>query len=124
MNFSDIFGDIFGDIFSGGRAGPQRGADLRYHLEISLEQAVLGTTVEVTIPTQVHCSECGGSGARKGALPVTCNDCGGYGQIRIQQGFFSGREIVSHSGFVQMSGAIQFVASVLLANPSHLSSGR
>lgn len=89
MNFSDIFGDIFGDIFSGGRAGPQRGADLRYHLEITLEQAVLGTTVEVTIPTQVLCSECAGTGARKGASPVTCQDCGGHGQIRIQQGFFS-----------------------------------
>lgn len=89
MNFSDIFGDIFGDIFSGGRAGPQRGADLRYHLETTLEQAVLGTTVEVVIPTQVLCSECSGSGARKGASPVTCNDCGGHGQIRIQQGFFS-----------------------------------
>src|SRR3990167_7346823 len=89
MNFSDIFGDIFGDIFSGGRAGPARGSDLRYHLEITLEQAVLGTVVEVTIPTQVLCSDCGGSGAKKGATPVTCQDCGGHGQIRIQQGFFS-----------------------------------
>ncbi|HSW69039.1 MAG TPA: molecular chaperone DnaJ [Gammaproteobacteria bacterium] len=89
VNFSDIFGDIFGDIFSGGRSGPQRGADLRYHLEISLENAVLGTTVEIAVPTQVLCTECSGSGARKGASPVTCNDCGGYGQIRIQQGFFS-----------------------------------
>ncbi|EKD73277.1 MAG: hypothetical protein ACD_45C00380G0009 [uncultured bacterium] len=89
MNFSDIFGDIFGDIFSGGRAGPQRGADLRYHLEVTLEQAVIGTVAEITIPTQVACSGCGGSGARKGASPTTCGDCGGHGQIRIQQGFFS-----------------------------------
>ena len=89
MNFSDIFGDIFGDIFSGGRAGPQRGSDLRYHLEITLENAVLGTTVEISVPTQVSCTECSGSGASKGASPVTCNDCGGHGQVRIQQGFFS-----------------------------------
>jgi molecular chaperone DnaJ len=89
MNFSDIFGDIFGDMFSGGRAGPQRGADLRFHLEVTLEQAVLGTTVEVMVPTQVLCSECAGSGARKGAVPQTCGDCAGHGQVRIQQGFFS-----------------------------------
>lgn len=89
MNFSDIFGDIFGDIFNGGRPGPQRGSDLRYNLDITLENAVLGTTVEIAVPTQVLCEDCSGSGARKGASPVTCNDCGGHGQIRIQQGFFS-----------------------------------
>lgn len=90
MNFSDIFGDIFGDIFSGGgRAGPQRGADLQYQLEITLENAVMGKTVEVDLPAHVPCNVCHGSGARKGAAPVTCSDCDGHGQIRIQQGFFS-----------------------------------
>lgn len=89
MNFSDIFGDIFGDIFNGGRGRPERGADLRYQLEITLENAVLGTTVEIVVPTQVLCAECSGTGARKGASPVTCNDCDGHGQVRIQQGFFS-----------------------------------
>ena len=89
MNFSDIVGDIFGDIFGGGHAGPQRGSDLRYNLEITLENAVFGTTVELTIPTLVACEECKGSGARKGASPVTCKDCDGYGQVRMQQGFFS-----------------------------------
>lgn len=88
-NFSDIFGDIFSDIFGGGRAGPQRGADLRYNLDITLENAVSGSTIELTIPTLVHCDDCHGSGARKGASPVTCQDCGGHGQVRIQQGFFS-----------------------------------
>lgn len=89
-NFSDIFGDIFSDIFGGGRsAGPQRGADLRYNLDITLEQAVAGTTVELNVPTLVHCEDCHGSGARKGSSPVTCSDCAGYGQVRIQQGFFS-----------------------------------
>ncbi len=89
MNFSDIFGDIFGDIFSGGRAGPQRGADLRYQLEITLEQAVGGATVEIDVPNVLTCEVCHGSGARKGSQPVTCSDCGGYGQVRIQQGFFT-----------------------------------
>ncbi len=68
---------------------PQRGSDLRYNLEITLEDAVFGKTVEITIPTLVTCVECHGSGARAGTSPVTCKDCGGYGQIRMQQGFFS-----------------------------------
>ncbi|OAI47724.1 molecular chaperone DnaJ [Gammaproteobacteria bacterium SCGC AG-212-F23] len=90
MNFSDVFGDIFGDIFGGGHGGgPQRGADLRYHLEISLEQAVFGTTAELTIPTLVACAECHGAGTRKGSSPVTCHDCAGHGQVRMQQGFFT-----------------------------------
>ena len=89
MNFSDMFGDIFGDIFGGGRPGPQRGADLRYSLEITLENAVFGSTVELTVPTLISCNDCHGSGARKGAAPVTCKDCEGYGQVRMQQGFFS-----------------------------------
>lgn len=89
MDFGDIFGDIFGNIFGGGRGGPQRGADLRYNLEITLAEAVFGHTVEINVPTHVACPECLGSGARKGAKPVTCSDCDGYGQIRMQQGFFS-----------------------------------
>ncbi|MFO7592891.1 MAG: molecular chaperone DnaJ [Pseudomonadota bacterium] len=92
-SFSDIFGDVFGDIFGGGgRAGGQRvyrGADLRYNLEISLEEAVAGTTVKVRIPTLVSCEECGGSGAKKGSSPTTCPTCHGHGQVRMQQGFFS-----------------------------------
>lgn len=89
MNFSDVFGDIFGDIFGGGRAGPARGADLRYDLDITLEQAVSGATIEIVVPTYVSCQECKGSGARRGASPVNCEDCGGHGQIRMQQGFFT-----------------------------------
>lgn len=92
-SFSDIFGDVFGDIFGGGgRAGGQRvyrGADLRYNLEISLEEAVAGTTVKIRIPTLVSCEECGGSGAKKGSSPTTCPTCHGHGQVRMQQGFFS-----------------------------------
>ena len=92
-NFSDIFGDVFGDIFGAaagrGRGGPQRGADLRYNLEIDLEDAVQGSTVKIRVPTLEHCEECNGSGARKGSTPVSCTTCGGAGQIRMQQGFFS-----------------------------------
>jgi molecular chaperone DnaJ len=91
-SFSDIFGDVFGDIFGGGggrgRGGAQRGADLRYTLDISLEDAVRGTTVEIRVPTLVACSTCDGSGARKGSSPTTCGTCGGAGQVRMQQGFF------------------------------------
>ncbi len=92
-SFSDIFGDVFGDIFGGGggRGGQRvyRGADLRYNLELTLEEAVRGTTVNVRVPTLVICDECDGSGARKGTRPVTCTTCGGHGQVRMQQGFFS-----------------------------------
>jgi len=95
-NFNDIFGDVFGDIFGGGggpgRAGAsrvQRGSDLRYNLELSLEDAVAGTTVKIRVPTQVKCEECNGSGAKKGTSPTTCSTCHGQGQVRMQQGFFT-----------------------------------
>ncbi len=95
FNFNDVFGDIgdlFGDIFGGRRGGQsqaQRGADLRYNLELSLEQAVHGTTIEIRIPTLTVCEECHGSGAAKGSKPITCTTCEGMGQVRIQQGFFA-----------------------------------
>ena len=92
--FSDIFGDVFGDIFGGGgggggRRGPARGSDLRYTLDLNLEDAVKGTTVKIKVPTLVSCKPCGGSGAKPGSSPVTCSTCGGHGQVRMQQGFFS-----------------------------------
>jgi molecular chaperone DnaJ len=94
-SFSDIFGDVFGDIFGGARGGAgggqrvYRGSDLRYNLELSLEDAVAGTTVKIRVPTLVVCDSCGGSGAKKGSSPTTCTTCGGHGQVRMQQGFFS-----------------------------------
>ncbi len=91
-NFSDIFGDVFGDIFGGGRGGGSqvhRGSDLRYNLELSLEDAVAGTSVKIRVPTQVRCNVCKGSGAKKGTKPKTCDTCAGHGQVRMQQGFFS-----------------------------------
>ncbi len=91
-NFSDIFGDVFGDIFGGGggrgRGGPQRGSDLRYTLDISLEDAVRGTTVQIRVPTLTACDVCDGSGAKAGSEPKNCGTCGGVGQVRMQQGFF------------------------------------
>ncbi len=89
----DIFDSVFGDIFGGGsRGGSQsvyRGADLRYDMELSLEDAVSGTTVKIRIPKLVECKGCSGSGAKKGSSPITCSTCAGQGQVRMQQGFFS-----------------------------------
>jgi len=92
--FSDIFGDVFGDIFGGGggrrgRSQVFRGADLRYELELSLEQAVAGDSINIDIPTQVECDSCEGSGAAAGTEPAACTTCAGVGQVRVQQGFFS-----------------------------------
>ncbi|MDF2867819.1 MAG: molecular chaperone DnaJ [Gammaproteobacteria bacterium] len=89
------FEDIFGDIFGGGGGGrsrqsrAQRGADLRYNLDLTLEEAVHGTNKNIRIPTLVSCKTCGGSGAKKGSKPQTCKQCDGHGQIRLQQGFFT-----------------------------------
>ncbi|MCA1856776.1 molecular chaperone DnaJ [Massilia oculi] len=93
--FGDAFGDIFGDIFGGGRGrgggGPQvyRGADLRYNLEITLEQAAHGYETTIRVPSWDKCDTCHGSGAKPGTQPVTCTTCAGHGQVRMQQGFFS-----------------------------------
>lgn len=89
-DFADIFGDVFGDIFGGGgRRRSTRGADLRYRLDISLEEAVQGTEKEIRIPSQESCDQCDGSGAKPGSRPRSCSTCGGIGQVRMQQGFFS-----------------------------------
>lgn len=91
--FGDIFGDMFGDIFGGGGGGARqrqrRGADLRYNLELTLEQAVHGTETNITVPRMSACKTCKGSGAKKGSTPSQCSTCQGQGQVRIQQGFFS-----------------------------------
>ncbi|MGZ8903233.1 MAG: molecular chaperone DnaJ [Methylobacter sp.] len=90
-SFSDVFGDVFGDIFGGGRqrSNVQRGSDLRYNLELTLEEAVAGTEAKIRVPVLVACGECHGSGAKKGSSPVICSTCHGHGQVRMQQGFFS-----------------------------------
>ncbi len=93
--FSDAFGDIFGEIFGGARrgggGGPQvyRGADLKYAMEITLEQAANGMETEIRVPSWEACGVCDGSGAKPGSSPVSCRTCGGAGAVRMQQGFFS-----------------------------------
>lgn len=87
--FGDAFSDIFGDIFSGGGSRVRKGADLQYNLELSLEDAVSGTTVKIRVPTFKNCTTCSGTGAKKGTSPETCGTCAGHGQVRMQQGFFS-----------------------------------
>ncbi len=94
--FADAFGDIFGDIFGGGngaRAGGgqrvYRGADLRYNMEITLEQAADGFETTIKVPSWVECETCHGSGAKPGTKPTTCPTCNGSGAVRMQQGFFS-----------------------------------
>ncbi len=86
--FSDIFGDVFSDIFGGGREGARRGSDLRYSLDLTLEQAAAGTTESIRIPKLDSCGECSGHGTANAKPAPKCPTCGGGGQVRVQQGFF------------------------------------
>ena len=90
--FSDIFENIFGEFMGGGRGrqqrGPQRGADLRYDMEISLEEAFHGKATEIHVDVSVACAPCDGSGATPGTGAKQCGTCGGHGKVRAQQGFF------------------------------------
>ncbi|PHR66402.1 MAG: molecular chaperone DnaJ [Idiomarina sp.] len=99
-DFADIFGDVFGDIFGGGgrrgRAQAQRGADLRYNLELSLEEAVRGKEVELKIPKLSTCEDCDGSGAKASSGAETCSHCHGSGQIQMRQGFFAVQQPCPH----------------------------
>ena len=93
FDFSDVFEEFFGDFMGGGgrrggRRGPARGADLRFNMEITLEEAFNGKTDQITIPTSVSCEPCNGSGAEPGSSPEVCGTCGGAGKVRANQGFF------------------------------------
>jgi molecular chaperone DnaJ len=94
-DFADILGNMFGfgDLFGAGggrrRGGPQRGADLRYDLEISFEESAKGAETSIQIPRQETCETCSGSGAAAGSSPTSCPQCKGQGQVRYQQGFFT-----------------------------------
>ncbi len=96
------FGDIFEDIFGGSRGGGSRansayrGSDLQYNLELTLEEAVFGTSVDIRVPSKQTCETCDGSGAKEGSQPETCGTCQGQGQVRIQQGFFSVQQTCPH----------------------------
>ena len=97
-DFGDILGDIFGigDLFGGGRrrGGPQRGADLRYDLEISFEESARGTETSIQIPRQENCETCGGSGAAAGSSPTVCSQCQGQGQVHAVDIYVHHRNIV------------------------------
>lgn len=93
-DFASAMSDIFDEFFGGQRAGArgggrQRGSDLRYNLEITLEDAYSGKTVDITVPTSSACEVCSGSGAKPGIPPVNCSACQGSGRIRVAQGFFT-----------------------------------
>jgi molecular chaperone DnaJ len=92
-SMSDIFDNIFGDFMGGrrqgSRSGRERGADLRYNMEIVLEEAFSGKTAEIEVPTKIVCKTCSGSGAKPGSSPKVCTTCEGHGKVRAAQGFFS-----------------------------------
>jgi len=91
--FSDVFDDLFGDFMGGERGGGRRratrGSDLRYNLQVSLEDAYAGSQKTINVPTSVSCTDCSGTGAESGAEPQTCPTCSGMGKVRAQQGFFT-----------------------------------
>jgi len=95
-SMSDIFDDLFGEFMGGRRGGGQRrgtsrerGADLRYNMEITLDEAFTGKTAEIRVPTSIACETCSGSGAKVGTKPTTCPTCSGLGKVRASQGFFT-----------------------------------
>jgi len=95
-SMSDIFEDLFGEFMGGrrgsqrgGRSSRERGADLRYNMEITLDEAYLGKAAEIRVPTSVACETCSGTGAKAGTKPAACPTCGGMGKVRASQGFFT-----------------------------------
>ncbi|MFA6162010.1 MAG: molecular chaperone DnaJ [Methylobacter sp.] len=136
-SFSDVFGDVFGDIFGGGRqqrSSVQRGSDLRYNLELTLEEAVFGTDTKIRVPVLVTCGECSGSGAKKGSSPVICSTCHGHGQVRMQQGFFSvqqtcptcqgsGKQIKDPCGVCRGQGRVQETKTLSAKIPAGVDTG-
>ena len=88
-SFGDVFEDLFGQMMGGGRKRSNRGQDLRYNLDITLEEAFTGRDAEIKVPTMIRCEPCGGSGAEAGSQPETCPTCAGHGKVRASQGFFT-----------------------------------
>jgi molecular chaperone DnaJ len=139
QTINDIFGDIFGDVFGGGGQARRtrartRGSDLRYHLEISFEEAAFGTLARITIPRPRMCGACSGSGAKPGTGPRTCPTCNGVGEIRLTQGFFSiartchhcqgsGRVIVDKCPTCAGQGAVREEAKVEVKVPPGVDTG-
>ncbi len=139
-NINDIFGDLFGEMFGGGgrrrgaRGGRRRGADLRYNLELSFEEAAFGFEAKIRIPRHKRCEGCSGTGGKKGAGPKTCGTCGGAGEVRFTQGFFSvarpcpqcagqGQIISDPCTDCRGSGKTEFDASVRVPVPAGVDTG-
>ena len=135
-DIGDIFGEVFGDIFSGGRGrrASRRGRDMEYTLDLTLEQAVRGDSVEVRVPTLVACDDCRGSGAKPGTSPSSCPECGGRGQVRVSQGFFSlqqtcprcrgaGRVILDPCGACRGRGRIEQRKTLAVKVPAGVDNG-
>ena len=136
--FGDAFSDIFGEIFGGGRGsgrqGVYRGADLRYNLEIGLEEAARGTDTKIRIPTMDECATCNGSGAKPGTQPQTCTTCNGRGEVRMQQGFFSlqqtcprchgsGKMVATPCGTCQGAGRVKNQKTLSVKIPAGVDEG-
>ena len=136
-DFGDAFGDIFGDIFGGKqnqRSNVYRGADLRYNMEITLENAAKGTETKIRVPVLSTCKLCNGIGAKKGTEPTTCQRCQGHGQVRMQQGFFSvqqpcnacrgeGQIIKDHCGTCRGAGVNEETKSLSVSIPAGVDNG-
>ena len=138
-DFGDAFGGIFDEIFGGGRGGGggarvYRGGDLRYNLEVTLEEAARGVEKTIRIPVQEECGTCKGSGAKPGTQPKTCGTCGGAGQVRMQQGFFSiqqtcpkchgsGRVITDPCGDCHGAGRVKKQKTLEVKIPAGIDSG-
>ncbi|HUE85359.1 MAG TPA: molecular chaperone DnaJ [Vicinamibacterales bacterium] len=140
--FDDIFGSIgdifgFGGMFGGARrrGGPQRGADLRYDLDITFEQAATGTETTIQIPRHETCETCSGSGAAAGSAPTACPQCRGTGQLRYQQGFFtvartcgqcrgSGRVIAKPCATCHGQGTVEQLRKITVKIPAGIATGQ
>jgi molecular chaperone DnaJ len=134
--FSDIFDEMFGDFMGGRRSGggARRGADLRYNMNIGLEEAFKGRQTEIQIPSTVNCEDCSGSGAKAGTQPSSCKACQGRGRVRVQQGFFTieracstcggaGRVIENPCGTCRGNGRIQKEKTLSVNIPAGVEDG-
>lgn len=134
--FADIFDEMFGDFMGGRRTGGsnRRGADLRYNMNITIEEAFRGRQAEIQVPSAVSCEECSGSGAKAGSQPVPCRTCQGRGRVRVQQGFFTieracstcsgaGRVIENPCGTCRGNGRIQKEKTLSVNIPAGVEDG-
>mgnify|MGYP002631985097 CR=1 FL=1 len=142
FDFSDVFEEFFGDIMGsggrrqqGGRGGMQRGADIRFDLEVTLEEAFQGKTETIKVPTTESCKPCSGSGAEEGSEPEVCDSCGGHGKVRTTQGFFmvertcprcqgSGRVILKPCNTCRGAGRVHKEKSLSVKIPKGVDDGQ